>query len=584
MDDNLIKAFAAGSERVAAWAELLDRINVFPVPDGDTGRNLALSLYPLRNMGHDTDYVEQRLLLAARGNSGNIASRFFTALIYSETILDLLSAIKKGCDLARQGIAEPENGTILDVFDALCREFTDNFTPDKTSDSSGLDIGKTIQALELAVKNTTNRLEALRDAHVVDSGALGMYIFFEAFLITAFADTAPGSEVNIKPDIMLRPVVETFRGFLEPKTFDSAGEKGFCVDFVVEKTGDQIEESLGTHGESVVLAEKDGLVKIHLHTDDREELRKKAESMGRIVSWADDSIESQVREFGNDFGKNRPTRIMTDAAGSLTRAQAARAGITLLDSYITAGETSLPETLCDSAQIYSLLQSRVKVTTSQASVFEREQIYQGMLEQYENVLYICVGTAFTGNYTTVEQWKKQNNVPKTFAVVDSHAASGRLGLMALATARFADTASTAGDVLDYAYRAREDCQELVFIDRLKYLARSGRLSHTGAFFGDMLKKKPAVSPQKDGAVKMGLFKSREAQLEFALDNLDAREKSSGSLLVMLEYSNNQEWVEGTVRPAVEKLLPDSELLLNPLSLTTGVHAGPGTWGVASIPI
>ena len=66
-------ALAAGYEAVVAWAEVLDRINVFPVPDGDTGRNLVLSLAPLREAGTGLPAVRERLLLSARGNSGNIA-------------------------------------------------------------------------------------------------------------------------------------------------------------------------------------------------------------------------------------------------------------------------------------------------------------------------------------------------------------------------------------------------------------------------------------------------------------------------------------------------------------------------------
>jgi len=72
LGDALGDALAAGTERVAAWADLLDRINVFPVPDGDTGRNLSISLAPLRRVNGDAGETVRQLLSAARGNSGNI--------------------------------------------------------------------------------------------------------------------------------------------------------------------------------------------------------------------------------------------------------------------------------------------------------------------------------------------------------------------------------------------------------------------------------------------------------------------------------------------------------------------------------
>lgn len=73
---DLRAALAGGYEAIVAWAEVLDRINVFPVPDGDTGRNLVLSLAPLRDLAASDQVLGERLLLAARGNSGNIACAF----------------------------------------------------------------------------------------------------------------------------------------------------------------------------------------------------------------------------------------------------------------------------------------------------------------------------------------------------------------------------------------------------------------------------------------------------------------------------------------------------------------------------
>jgi len=95
MENSLKKSFVAGTERVAAWAYLLDSINVFPVADGDTGRNLSISLTPLRSVSQPKEKVVHQLLLSARGNSGNIASRFFSAFYTAETVLDLATCAKK---------------------------------------------------------------------------------------------------------------------------------------------------------------------------------------------------------------------------------------------------------------------------------------------------------------------------------------------------------------------------------------------------------------------------------------------------------------------------------------------------------
>ena len=81
MHETLVKALFAGYERIVAWADILDRINVYPVPDGDTGRNLVMTLSALRDPWHDEERLCREILLTARGNSGNIVARFLAGFL-----------------------------------------------------------------------------------------------------------------------------------------------------------------------------------------------------------------------------------------------------------------------------------------------------------------------------------------------------------------------------------------------------------------------------------------------------------------------------------------------------------------------
>jgi fatty acid-binding protein DegV len=80
--------------------------------------------------------------------------------------------------------------------------------------------------------------------------------------------------------------------------------------------------------------------------------------------------------------------------------------------------------------------------------------------------------------------------------------------------------------------------------------------------------------------KMGVTRSRKGQLAFALKKLREQAVGSAAPLILLQYSDNEEWLTKTVQPKVRELLPEAEILLTPLSLTSGVHMGPGTWAVA----
>ena len=238
-----------------------------------------------------------------------------------------------------------------------------------------------------------------------------------------------------------------------------------------------------------------------------------------MVNWEDDNLASQIKEFRHS-NTGQTLHIMTDAAGSVTNQDAKKYGFTLLNSYLTIGEKCLPETYFHPEELYSAMKKGIKVSTSQASVYERHQFYESVLERFEKVLYLCVGSVFTGNYQVALQWKKEHDPQDRFLIIDTGAASGRLGTIALATARYLAETNDMKKTFDFAKKAVNACEEYVFLDKLQYLAEGGRLSKTSAFFGDMLNMKPVISPLPEGAKKVGMVRNQEDQVKMALKKLD----------------------------------------------------------------
>src|SRR5665811_1068636 len=147
MQDRLMEAMALGSEKVVAWADILDRINVFPVPDGDTGRNLVISLAPFRRKIAVLPDLTRALMMNARGNSGNIVACFMSGFLSIEGMTDLSIPCRKGRDLAYQAVPDPKPGAILEFFDILADSLQKN-----PQDQAGLWIDKVLIDLEEAVK------------------------------------------------------------------------------------------------------------------------------------------------------------------------------------------------------------------------------------------------------------------------------------------------------------------------------------------------------------------------------------------------------------------------------------------------
>ncbi len=563
--NSMRSAFASGYENLSAWSDLLDRINVFPVADGDTGANLRISLAPLRDGEADKTQTLNLLARCAIGNSGNIAAAFFQEFFRSDWFDDLAGNAERGREKAWAALARPQTGTMLNVFDCLAATLTGKTDP-------ALLYPLLCQELQEAVLATSQILPDLRKAGVVDSGALGMYIFFEGFFRQLAGQTAA-----------LPSIPELFAGRLAINAdFQASRTDSFCVNALIHTEGNQTGAGkiLAEWGESVVMLPAESGFKVHIHTADRQELRDRLSSLGEIVDWSDEAMDKDDLAHFTGPEKKQVIHIMTDAAGSLTRELARSHGITLLDSYILAGDRSRPESLYPPAEIYALMRKGIRVSTAQASIFERHQHYQSVCQQFGQTLYLCVGSAFTGNRDIARSWKENNDRGNLLEVVDTGAASGRLGLIALLAARYAEHAATPDEVIAFAYKTMTNCEEYVFIDRLQYLVAGGRVPRAKGFFADLLHMKPVISPVNNEVRKAGTVRSKKGQLSFALQKLREWFAGAATPVILLQYSDNKEWVTETVQPRIRKLRPNAEILLMPLSLTSGVHMGPGTWSIA----
>ena len=555
----LSSACICAYENLSVCSDLLDRINVFPVADGDTGANLRMSLSPFRECEEDVTFTLDRL--RGVGNSGNIAVAFLREFLRPDA--DPSQRAKRARTAAYRAIAKPRAGTMLEVFDALHL---------LAPDPGQADFPVLRKTLVDSVLTTTHLLQELTDAGVVDAGALGMFIFLDGFF----------SAMNGQ-DQAVPPLGNLFGDSLQVNASFSAVPTGeHCVEAMLSTTTQTpgMLAEIAALGRSAVVLPEDAGVKLHLHTRDPQELQDKLKRYGELSHWSDEVMDSTVSAWGQkSFARNR-VRIMSDGAASLPRGLARKYGILLLDSYILSGEQMFPETLCVPDTVYQRLRAGERVSTAQASNRERHLSYQVVCEQFGEVLYLATGAAYTGNVATAAVWEKEWQGKGKLHVVDSGAASGRLALMAILAAMQAEKGLAADEVLAYVHHLVESVQEYVFIDQLKYLVAGGRVSKPKGMLGDLLHRKPIISPEPAGVQKHGTVKNRTQQLDFALDKLDAFTCSGTDLFILLQYTDNRAWLQKTVEGKLALRYPDAEILLVPLSLTSGVHMGPGTWSIA----
>jgi uncharacterized protein len=343
------------------------------------------------------------------------------------------------------------------------------------------------------------------------------------------------------------------------------------------------DQQLASVGSEVVALREGALWKVHLHADDSNQARAALGKLGEVLAWSWDDLQAQMAANPAVSGEGE-VHIVTDGAASLSRAHAEALGVSLLDSLVNLGERSLPETRLDPDDVYRAMRRGVRVSTAQTSTHERHMGYERLAAQWKQVLYLCVGSVYTGNCEVARAWRESHAAGERLSVLDSGAASGRLAVVARATAIAARSGASLGELTAFASTALVRAEEYIFVERLEYLARGGRLSKAGAWFGDALGLVPVVSPLPDGARKVALLRKPGDRLAFACERAKAAlAKAGGHGYILVEFTDNRAWVEEMVLPRLHEVAPAAEIELGPLSLTTGAHTGPGTWAVAMLP-
>ena len=319
----LSRGLDAGIRRLVADQDRLNRINVFPVPDGDTGTNLALTMAAVRQAldgtsdrraGPTLERVADAALDGARGNSGAILAQFFLGLGDACADLDSLDVgafaggVRAGADYAREALSIPREGTILTVLS----EFADELGREaaRTVDFTDLLVAG-LRRSQQALAATRDQLEELRRADVVDAGAQGFVDLLEGVVtyIREGSAAAPGAgDAPAAEDAF-------------PELGDHQDlEHRYCTECMI--TGDGIDrralrEALTPLGGSLVVAGTHRKVRVHVHVDDPDRVFALAAEYGRVSSHKADDMRQQQGAARAAAGR---IAIVVDSAGDVPEA------------------------------------------------------------------------------------------------------------------------------------------------------------------------------------------------------------------------------------------------------------------------
>ncbi len=585
---DLAAALRAGIHRLISREEIINKINVFPVPDGDTGTNLALTLQavlvslrgnPDVHAGQTLTRVADAALDGARGNSGAILAQFLMGLgdraghLAELTAEGFADAVSGGANYARESLAEPREGTILTVLTdfaaAVAREVRERGVHDFPALFRAA-LGTAQHSLEA----TRNQLEALRRANVVDAGALGFVELITG--MSAYLDT--GVVPDDDASIALIHDEESAAGQEEDL------EYRYCVECMI--TGDGIErrklrEEASMLGASLVVAGTHRKVRLHLHLNEPRRLFELAARYGEVSGEKADDMKRQQEMAHHE--SRRHVAIVIDSAADLPDSVMEALDIHMVPVRVHFGAHSYLDKISLSPEQFfrELVTNPQHPKTSLPPPGDFRRAFEFLGSHYQAVVYVGLTARVSGTFQSAETAASRARTNARIVTVDSGTAALGQGLIAMRAAEVAAAGGDADAVRDSAIAACRRTRTWGCLVTLEFAVRGGRVPGWVKTVADLLGLIPILAVRADGSVGIGgvLFGRADPYPRFGRF-LRRRLDPARRWRIGISHANTPEGA-ALVRDAVVAGLSQADVLpVMPLGTALGVHGGPGCVVVA----
>lgn len=519
----LYNSFVSGAHKIFENQKLINKINVFPVADADTGTNLASTMrsiidisVPSHNLKVSADSIADAALTGARGNSGIIFAQFLygfsNELKAKETITveDFAESMKRAVKYAYEAIANPVEGTIISVI----KDWAEHL--DHLKDNIDDFIRLLFDALEIAsksLKETAQQMEILRKKHVVDAGAKGFVVFLEGMLEFFKTGKTISAEILENDQVVEDEVIS-----------HENPEFRYCTEALI--TGDKLDKekirkTIGGFGNSMVVAGSDKKMRIHIHTDTPWSLFVK---LGRLGNIAAQKVDDMVMQ--NEVASNARYNIglVTDSTCDLPEKIIEKYQIQIIPLNIHFGQSFYLDTVTmQPEQFYGMIDSAPHYpSTSQPSFKEFYNKFNYLATHYDSIISLHISNKLSGTWQNglnaankvIEQHHKKIDV------VNSNRVSSGLGILVLRAARALEEGMAHDDIVALLPQWSRRTRQLVSSRTLKYLVKSGRVSNTRGFIGSLLNLKPVIEVNNEGKTEsFGKPFSEKKSMKMIMDEM-----------------------------------------------------------------
>ncbi|MCG8453009.1 MAG: DegV family EDD domain-containing protein [Spirochaetales bacterium] len=586
--------FLSGYRNIARHRDHIDKINVFPVADGDTGTNMistARSIVANMNAKRSPNAVFNDIALhslrGARGNSGMILSQFLAgfAVEIKGTSMETLSlgrAAKKAVESAYNALEEPKEGTMLTVM----RIWADTLHRMAEAGAELTEVlSEAFDAARTALKKTPEQLPILAEHQVLDAGAWGFVSFIEGIQRLMREGPLPFSlrkrltsggqswdtEHKSQSDDHLE-VRETIR-------------YRYCSEFLLSNStvpSQKLRALLHSLGDSLIVGEAQNLRRIHVHTNHPAEVLARIRPFGRI---SEQKIDDMVRQAQAIKDKTTKVAVVTDTISDIPIHLQDKYAIHMVSIPVLWGEDEYLDRLTITPGEFYRLQSERQdsPTTSVPDRPQIERLYRFLLDHYEGILVLPVSSGLSGTYQQMNRIAQElDPTGKRIVIEDSRLNTVAQGLLVTTIAKYAAHGMGLEELTEKARDLRARTRVHVAVDSLDAMIKSGRVKPALGKVAQWLNLKPLVSldSQGKGTASGAAFSTRKA-LSKVIELTNTAQKQKGVEVYAIVHSSVPNRARETAN-RLEQQLEKSAAYIEEVSPALGTHTGTGAVGVAYI--
>lgn len=574
-------AFLAGGKAIIKDFTYLNRINVFPVPDGDTGTNLASTMKAIAEQARPSRSIKESLrsiadaaLTGARGNSGLIFAQYIYGLskeLGNEIKISTArfgESVRNAVRYAYNSIAHPQEGTMLTLIREWAEEVYQN--RHRFSDYHEL-LHHSLEKARQVLHDTPKRLAVLKKAGVVDAGAKGFVDFIEG--VVHFIHQ--GSLKNVlSQDLLEIEFQEAPHKIKEDIPFR------YCTEALLVGQNlnlEKIKEIVVKAGDSAIVGGSETKARFHVHTNHPQELFFDLKNLGTITQPKAEDMKLQAEIA---LKPRHRIALVVDSSCDLPAELLEKNQVVVIPFLINIKDHVFLDKLTISPEkLYELLErEEILPHSAQPSPKTLENWFSFLLSHFEAVLVMTISGGLSGYYNLAKT-AAEKFPPDKVRVVDSRHLSGTFGLIVQRLLQEWPGHQDLDQLASLADTLSRKTELLVDIRTLKYMVKGGRVSPMKGLLARLMNIKPIITLDEQGkAIAAGKSFSRKQNFKKILKMVRKKHQARPIHSFSVVHVKNRERAEAYARE-IEKICGRPASFIQDVSPVVGVHNGIGAVGL-----